>query len=115
MIVIGVDPPSETYSDEVEHRSHIVRYSRSIGDTVRGLANIIWSGQVDSTTSSTSTTWSDIGFESDDLIYFSAANSIAASMVSDGDVYAAAGSGTHTLNHPSNGSTGNFNVMVIQP
>jgi hypothetical protein len=115
MILIGVNPPSETYSDEVEHRSHIVRYSRSIGDTVRGLANIIWSGQVNSTTSGTSTTWSDDDFESSDLIYFSAANSTAASMVSDGDVFVVAGSGTHTLNHPSNGSIGNYNVMVIQP
>lgn len=122
-IEIGADPAPETYPNEAEHRALIARHSRSVGEAVRKLANIVWFGTISTTSNATTTTETVTGIKAGDKVFFSPADANAASFVAGwdgsadngGKVYFATGNDAIYGFHPSFAGSASFNVMVLRP
>ena len=117
-VVIGADPAPETYPNEVEHRALIARHSRSVGEAVKGLINIVWAGTVTTTPNQNFTYAVAEGVLASDVVLFSAINGTAGSFVAGydgGSVSAATGSNGIVISHVSFGGSGTFSVVVVRP
>ena len=117
-VVIGADPAPETYPNEVEHRALIARHSRSVGEAVKGLINIVWAGTVATTPNQSFTIAATEGVLASDVALFSAINSTAAEFVAGyngGSVRITTGPDAIVFGHASFGGSAIFSVVVVRP
>ena len=111
MIAIGVNPPTETYPDESEHRSQIARHSKVLGEIIRVQVPVVYGMTVSSTANAVSTSVSLPEALATDIVLVTPRDAAATTLA----VSASPLDGSVVLLHASQSSVGVLNLLVTRP